>query len=157
MSRNTEIRTNVELVCELVCKLVCDRNCNQSRWIYATSIFGQWEATRNAEHISLWNGLMDDSPAGNFPYSKWNAQMYLGWQLPILWKETFHGPLLWKIAYSKMDRWMSLQQGISHIPMGWQLPILQKKIKRAFHFSSCGTTRKRRCQSGQNPLTGYED
>ena len=41
---------------------------------------------------------------------RWNI---LGWQLPILWREAFHGPLpLWKIAYSKMDRWMTLQQGL---------------------------------------------
>ena len=34
--------------------------------------------------------------------------------------EAFHGPPLWKIALLyKMDRWMSLQQGVSHTSMEW--------------------------------------
>ena len=60
-------------------------------------------------------------------------------------KEAFHGPpLLWKIALLfKMDRWMSLQQGITHtlvewtdgMALIWQLPILQK-MKAFYAFSS---------------------
>ena len=106
-----------------------------SDWIRYICIWWHgWEAWKST---SLeWTE--DVSPAGKSPILHWNGLMEkcLGWQLPILWKKDK--------TLSKMDRWMSLQQG--SFPyfngmdwwrcLGWQLPILQRD--EAFYAVSSG-------------------